>query len=416
MAGSYPSIRAPGAATGSFAGIRHFFRWWGRELVGLVPARLRPYPRAASGFVWMEADERQAVFRRYQKSGAQEIGRIDLASQADPAARKLEFDTLIRRHRRHPIGIAIPADRVLRKRIVLPAMARANLRQVLGFELGRHTPFNADQAHFDHRELGVDPGHAERFGVELTVAARRPIDESLALLRAWGREAATVTPIDEIIGIPRYANLLPPHARPATSWLTWLGYAVMALVTLALIAGAFAVPLWQKREVAIALIAQVGPAKQKAAAIEDLRQELERVTADYRYPLERKYARPAAVALIEETTRLLPDDTWLNQLEIKGHELIVHGETGSSTGLIRLFEKSRLTEDAAFRSPLVKGRNNLERFQLAARLKVFTLEEVVAAQKAEAEAREKAKAEAAARRAQAKPRQPAGTKPAERTR
>ncbi len=69
---------------------------------------------------------------------------------------------------------------------------------------------------------------------------------------------------------------------------------------------------------------------------------------------------------LEELTRVLPDDTWVQQLDIKGKELQIQGETASSFRLIGLFEQSAMFHDASFRAPLIKGQSSgSERYQLA---------------------------------------------------
>jgi general secretion pathway protein L len=400
MAGSTPSYRGSSSSAGSFAGIRRFFRWWWRELSGLVPASLKPLPRPARGFIWVEFQPAAAVLRRFSRGRLEEVGRVELAG-TDATARKLSFNAVLARYRRQPIGLAIPADQILRKQVTLPLAARDNLRQVIGFELGRHTPFNAEHACFDYQELGSDPKHGT-LSVRLTVAARRTIDESIALLRDWGRLPKAAVAMDELAATPRYANLLPLHLQTGTSLPVKLAYALAALVPLLLLAAALAIPVWQKSEVAVALEADVAQARKRAAAIDALRQELDRASAEYQFLLEKKMQRPATVAILEDVTRLLPDDTWLNQLEVKGQEVILSGETNSSSSLVRVVDKSRLMEEASFRSPLVKGRNNVERFQLAAKLKQTSLADALAAQRAAAEeARKKVRPKSPARKAPA---------------
>ena len=69
-------------------------------------------------------------------------------------------------------------------------------------------------------------------------------------------------------------------------------------------------------------------------------------------------------------TRILPDDTWVQQLDIKGKELQIQGETASSVRLIGLFEQSAIFHDASFRSSLTKGQSSgTERYQLALQLR-----------------------------------------------
>lgn len=366
MAGGTP-YRGSLVAAGGFAGLRRFFAWWGRELRDLVPDGLRPLPRPPHKFIWVEFAPGSATVRRLAGGKWAELGRVDLAG-TDAAARRLAFNALLGRTRQLPVALSLAAGQVLRKRLSLPLAARDNLRQVLGFELSRHTPFSADQAWFDYRELQVDAKKGS-LEVELTVAARRDVEGATAMLREWGQPPLVVAAMEEVQASPRYANLLPPQLRPSLAPTVALLYGLLALTPLLLLAAALAVPIWQKSQVAEALTRQAAVARREADAVDRLRGELEAVRAEYQFPLERKYRHPAALAVLEEATRILPDGTWVSQLEIKGGEVVMSGETDTSSTLIRLFEGSDLLEEASFRSPLVKGRTNVERFQLAAKLK-----------------------------------------------
>ncbi|TMH56142.1 MAG: hypothetical protein E6H53_15585, partial [Betaproteobacteria bacterium] len=55
----------------------------------------------------------------------------------------------------------------------------------------------------------------------------------------------------------------------------------------------------------------------QAQAADKVRQQLERMQNDYNYILAKKYAYPSAVHVVDEVTRVLPDDTWITQLELK---------------------------------------------------------------------------------------------------
>ncbi len=379
MAGNVSSYRSPGNAGGAWAQLSRFFRWWRRELSALVPAGLQPLPPPTRRFVWLEVASGKASLWRVDAARRVELASIDLTA-TDAAARKLSLDAAIGGYRNPPLGLSLPADKALRKDVSLPAAARENLRQVLAYELGRHTPFNADQAYFGYLEAADNKKPAQ---IELTLVTvpRQAVDEGLALLREWGRQARAVVVEDEIRGDSRYADLLPPEMRPRAGWLLRAGYAVMALLPVALLAAALATPLWQKREVAIALDARMAEARRQADAVDALRLELNKTTAEYHFLLEKKAKHPPAVALLEEVTRMLPDDTWLMQMEVRNNEVLLNGETGSSASLIRLLERSELLADPSFRSPLVKGRGNIERFQLAAVIREGGLAEALARQR-----------------------------------
>ncbi|MGZ6868922.1 MAG: PilN domain-containing protein, partial [Frankiaceae bacterium] len=74
---------------------------------------------------------------------------------------------------------------------------------------------------------------------------------------------------------------------------------------------------------------------------------------------------------IEEMTRLLPDNTWVQQFELKTvgktREVQVTGETSSSSKLIEILEGSTLLRNATPRGTEVRGAlPNTVRFQIGA--------------------------------------------------
>jgi general secretion pathway protein L len=73
-------------------------------------------------------------------------------------------------------------------------------------------------------------------------------------------------------------------------------------------------------------------------------------------------------------SRLLPDNTWLAQFDLKNtgktREVLLSGETASASKLIEILEQSRIIGNAAPRGSITKGSlPNTERFQIAAEAK-----------------------------------------------
>jgi len=70
---------------------------------------------------------------------------------------------------------------------------------------------------------------------------------------------------------------------------------------------------------------------------------------------------------MDELTRILPDDTWITRLDIKGSELEIQGQSSSAAALIPLIESSSILQNPRFRSPVTQiPRSDAERFQLSA--------------------------------------------------
>ena len=359
--------------------IRQFFRWWGRELAALVPPGLRPKNRPSSRLLWAGMEQGALVLWRLAGQKRVEVGRIDLVAGED-VDHKIAFNALHGKAGAGPVGICLAPAQVLRKEVVLPLAAAENLSQVLGFELGRQTPYTSDQAYFDQRLLREDRG-ANRLYALLGVAPRTVVDEILSRLIEWGVAPHAVVVSDELESTGDCLNLIPPKLRLKPRRAEYWLYAAMAGVTLALFAVMLAIPIWKKRETAIALQPMLAQSQQQANAVDALKQEQERLLAEYNFPVEHKLSTPSKVALLDEVTRILPDNTWLQQLDFHGMEVSMQGNTNSSAKLIGLFEQSALLENANFKSPLAKVQGSEERFQLTVEVKPIDLAKALVMQR-----------------------------------
>jgi len=371
-------------------GLITFWRWWAGELVPLIPHRLRHAmarmrmrpvlafePDTAVLFVPELANSHLAYKEaaRIPLTGDQDAvltaGRAAIDSLS-PAAGAGNADPV-------EIVVALPASQVLRKTISLPAAVEDNLAQVLGYDLDRHTPFKPEEMSFDANIVGRDPVKRE-LRVDWAAALKTVVEQTRRRAESWGAAVVAVTP-DRPSGPPapgKALNLLPATERPEAATLhRWSIWAPVALITVAALV-ATALPIWQKRGYAIALMQLAGQGRVQADASNALREQLERLTGEYNFALAKKYAYPSALQSVEDVTKLLPDDTWLTQLELKNtvkgkdakREILVRGESANAGRLISLLEDSNLFGEAAPRSPTTKIQPGPgEIFDLGAQLK-----------------------------------------------
>jgi len=284
------------------------------------------------------------------------------------------------------VVVAVPAREVLRKTIELPAAVEENLLQALTYDLDRHTPFKAEELYFDAVVARRDAARGV-VHVDLAAVRRAAVDPALKLVAAWGAEVAAVVPSSLDMATPSRVNLLPQAMRPSRSlwrrWQFWLPLAVVAL----LVPVAIGIPLWQKRDYAIQMNSLADQARAQAAVSETLRAELDGKVVDFNTALLRKFAFPSALQTLDYVSKLLPDDTWLSQFELKNvtkgkevqREILVRGETGNAGRLVQLFEDSQHFAQAAPRSPTTKIQPGPgEVFDLGAQLKPRAAPERVA--------------------------------------
>jgi general secretion pathway protein L len=383
-----------GRAAASLAGYARatgatgFARWWAAELAPLVPSgarnaltkrRLRPVIAfdGAAATVWRTVMRDGAI--------AMEAG-TTIALDGDPAAvaaaGRSAVDALARVSYGGVTGaprvrVAIPSRSVLRRTLALPAAVEENLRQAIGYDLDRLTPFKADEIYYDAVVTSRDAARGT-IAVDFAAVRRGVVDSALAHAAAWGAEVRSVSPDDPASASVSRLNLVPDEARSvAAPWKRWQFWVPIAL--LLLVAGiAVVLPVWQKREQAIAIINRAEAVRQQAAVSERLRAELEKAAADYNFALERKYAWPPIVRVLDTVSSVLPDDTWLTQLEVrtlpKGRErereIVMRGESANAGRLIPVLEDSGMVTQVAPRSPTTKIQPGPgEVFDLGAQLK-----------------------------------------------
>ncbi|MBN2808029.1 MAG: PilN domain-containing protein [Deltaproteobacteria bacterium] len=69
------------------------------------------------------------------------------------------------------------------------------------------------------------------------------------------------------------------------------------------------------------------------------------------------------IDLLKELTELIPQDTWLDSLAIKGRKIHLQGTSGSATAVVKALEDSPLFKEVHFDSPVVK-QGNSETFKI----------------------------------------------------
>ena len=369
-------------------GATGFLRWWAAELAPLVPApargavaRRRLRPVVAFG------GDTATLWRPVTREGAVAMERVaEVPLEGDPAAVAAAGHHAIASIARVAYGgvtgtprvrIAIPASAVLRRTLTLPSAVEENLRQAIGYELDRLTPFKADELYYDAVIASRDAARGT-IAVDFAAVRRPVVDAAIAHVAGWGAEVHSVSPDDPSTSSPSRLNLMPDESRVAPApWKRWQFWAPLA--GLALVAAvAVVLPVWQKRDYAIAVINKADAARQQAAVSERLRAELERAAADYHFALERKYAWPPIVRVLDTVTRALPDDTWLTQLEIRtlpkgrerDREIVMRGESANAGRLIPVLEETGIVAQVAPRSPTTKIQPGPgEIFDLGAQLK-----------------------------------------------
>ncbi|MEO1751949.1 PilN domain-containing protein [Thiofaba sp. EF100] len=337
---------------GALGAVRQVLHWWGRELRSLltVPPFSLLFGHDDRVIIDLEA-ERLALTKCHGGEDTP-LGVFPFQGRLDAAA----LDVLRGQVRRGTEAvIRLPREQLLCRNLSLPLEAEPNLREVLGYEMDRQTPFRADQVYYDYQVLERRDGD-RRLVVQMLVAPQASLAPLLHTLEGQGLVPSMITVAEQ--GAPycdiAAINLLPAslRRRPAGVWGRVNG--ALALSALVLLALAAVLPL-QRQQVVIedlegrlaALAPQVQSAGTMRAAIDEMREELALFVTQ-------KRQSPVAIDVLEEVSRILPDDTWLVRLELHGRRLRLQGFTVEAPALIGLLEASPLLANVTFTSPVVR--------------------------------------------------------------
>lgn len=353
--------------------LRSLYAWWTQELAALVPAAARAWYLGQGNTLFVRLGEDGIQFLRREPASLREIAQHPLPAELPPPDRKNQVARLLAElvaGKTHQLALCLPADKVLRKQIRLPLAVEENLRQALTFELDRQTPFRPEQVYFDYRIADRLPA-AQQLLVELVVIPREIVERHVRQAAELGLPVGAAVLADDLLeeGRPpmNFLPALTSHERSRQR--LWTNLAFLAL-TLTLLAGALALPLWQKRATAIQLNAKMEEARQASRRTEALRDRLDALVAEYNFTASQKAAQLPTFTLVNQLSRLLPDDTWVSQFDVTGNEVQIQGETGSSSKLMELAENSGFLREAGYKSPLTQiPGTTLERFHIAAKSK-----------------------------------------------
>ena len=346
------------------SGLGTAWSWWTGELRSAVPPVLvkslaEDRPEVVLHWTGNQVD---VLLRR--RGAAEHLGQIDPAAASDQAAVRTVLNNM---PKKTPVAVALGENYVLRQTAELPLAAEKTLRNVVGFELDRLTPFSSKDVYFDCRIVSRRPD-VQKLEVDLYLATRETVDAIREICAGWGlapvRFDMTDSPKGETMGIHLMDGPPPRPRRPlARTVCNVLLVGVLGL-------GGFIgwANLNAKQEAADTLKARLTALRDEVASYGAL-EDAANVEAARLAAVKTKSEAPLATEILDEVTRRLPERSWLIYYRLSGDRLTLSGSSDAAANLIGVFEASPLFVDAEFAEPIVQDpRSGRERFSLSLRL------------------------------------------------
>lgn len=346
-----------------------FIGWWRSELTAMLPAALYNRIKSKRQRIVIKIEGHNIVVTGSGNGESVLLGQGVI--NPDGSSLPDSFPSLAEAYDPESTDtiVSLPDQKILQTTVTLPVEAMENLREVLGYEIDRQTPFQLEQVYYDY-DLQPHRSGQQQISVKLLVVPRKTMDPLLEVLEKWGLQpgqVTTATYLEQLSDRKKVPNLLPPartrekNVNKATvNRLLVISAICLALATLLL-------PLYQQRSTIRNLEVEIETRQAEAEASRVLLDELNRLVPETRFAWKRKLQAILVIELLNELSVILPDDTWLQRIEIAGTTVKLQGTSSSASALIGILENSTMIQNAVFVTAVARDpRTGKERFQISA--------------------------------------------------
>ncbi len=338
--------------------------WWISGLAYLCPTSVRNVFITPPELITIEFNGQDVLFKRYT-SDLNEAIETHQFNKSDDVERLRALSWLEKqKEEKAEITLILPDEFFLKKKITFPKAAISNLRQVLSFEMSRKTPFSPEQVYFDFL-LHVGNEKTDKIHPELFLVPRERINSELELLESWSIRLDAIRPANYRSNSD--INLIAPEYQPNNkSKPDKTMHFLVSTACLLLMAILYAPIVIQQKELAI-FESAVAKSRKDAIELQALKQDKDLILEQSNFLENKRRDELSSIALINEVTQIIPDDTWLSRFVMKENELQLQGESSNASSLIQTLESSPFFTNVQFRSPVTQNKiSHKDKFNLSA--------------------------------------------------
>jgi general secretion pathway protein L len=261
------------------------------------------------------------------------------------------------------LELRLAASRFFLRRVSLPHQAGAFVGDILRTQIDRLAPWPPQRVAFGHVLL---PSEGETLVVGVAATDRALLDRLLEVLATLGPRSVRIwsasPPGSDLPDIPVIEREWGRLRHQVLS--RGLSLTLAAAWALALLSSGVAA--WETSSLGASYAevqAQIAQRRTNAAPTDSLAAIEQRLIA-------RKIATAPVTLLLEDVSRLLPDDAFLQEFEVSGDMIRLTGISRDASSLVRKIETSQMLSDASFFAPTTRGdAGGGEQFHVAARLR-----------------------------------------------
>lgn len=347
------------------SGVTAFLSWWGQELYGLLPGTdLDAGTAAARILIAIEPDGLRLAEQPPGKSAGPQ--------GAVPVSDMIAYLAARARGSRKPptVGLRLPYSACFVRRVELPAVARRDIGRMLAMDLERSTPFKTKDVltAFEVDDAASAKGQLK---VRHLIIKRKSVEPLKTEIEALGLPVTRIECLQDNGGGPIPVNFLATEAQASPAPRQGgLNARLLALTAAGLAASAAYLYVDRHEKAWQNLQAQSAKLKVKAMAQKEALAKSQLAFAEIANYQKLRADMVSKVAILEELTRILPDNAWVTDLKIDGTTVDISGLAASAAALVPVLERSKVFVDATSTASLTfDPREEKERFSIRARIR-----------------------------------------------
>ena len=336
-------------------------RWWRDELRSFWPASGRG--EAAGGLDVILAIADDGALRLTEGAS----GRLPKGARAGSLETDV-WDYLNQLGKSRPatrVGLRLPWSACYQRRVEIPAAARRQAASILALDLERSTPFKTSDVYLAHY-IEDAPARKGWLNASQLVVKRSQVQKLIAEVEASGLKVTSVSCVgaDGKTTLPVDFLQSPTPGTSQRDGQRLGGFAVVLLA--AALAVSAAAILISRRQAALEFLdKQVESARASASDGQARRDTLVAASSHSSAMRQLKTNRPAAIAIVDELTKLLPDSVYLSDLTIATDAVDLSGYARAAADIIPILERSEMFKDATLTAPVTfDTAEDKERFSL----------------------------------------------------
>jgi general secretion pathway protein L len=270
----------------------------------------------------------------------------------------------LKRLARNGVELRLDPGRLIARSLQLPSAGRDYLDPIIEHRLERLTPWRPDRVVYGYALSGA-PSDDGTMDVEFLATSREIAAERIDRLEALGIVPTALGSAQEPVEQPLRVDLFRGTRDPGRRRLRRAAGFAVAMVALFLVPAAAATG-WMAYESEQRLAALESRLATKRNVLRAATGDTEAESRDLRL-MNAKRPETSATVMVDKLATLIPDDTFLRELEIDGEEVRIAGVSADASALIPRLEEDVALSGVRFAAPVTRDEAGRDGFDIVAR-------------------------------------------------